>query len=234
MYYTEETSTQRWNQWRKDEKNWRKMEKEKFANAAAASHVTGHKWRNQQGTSSRTSWWIVDPELRDELSDVPKRKNYREEADVTGYESRCVWWNRKIYDTDFWKMEAAEVGRTDEPKSLPHFSSCCFFLFVLALWCVAQKIWGFPVTFEFSEVVSATACAFFVPSFLIHVTARCHQQCSSCQKCKAQQQCQILFCRVMTPSLTLVRPGRWLTLVDLPWVCHCRCHCQVTDKFGVL
>ena len=32
----------------------------------------------------------------------------------------------------------------------------------------------------------------------------CHQQCSSCtpcQECKAQQQCLILFCGVMTPSL---------------------------------
>ena len=29
-----------------------------------------------------------------------------------------------------------------------------------------------------------------------------------CQECKAQQQCQIPVCGVMTPSLTPVRPGR--------------------------
>jgi len=34
---------------------------------------------------------------------------------------RRTWINylRKIHDTDFREMEAAEEGRTDEPKSLP-------------------------------------------------------------------------------------------------------------------
>lgn len=40
---------------------------------------------------------------------------------------------RKIHDTDFGEMEAAEEGWTGEPESLPHFSSCCFFLLVLVL-----------------------------------------------------------------------------------------------------
>ena len=54
--------------------------------------------RTSQDTSQETKK-VHDPELPDELliqnfvmiqPMCKKRKNYREEADVTGYESRCV------------------------------------------------------------------------------------------------------------------------------------------------
>ena len=96
--------------------------------------------RTSQDTSEETKT-VHDPELPDELliqsfvmnyQMCKKGTKYREEADVW-IRVQMRRWTRKIYDSDFGKMEAAEVGWTDEPKSLPHFSSCCFFLLVLGL-----------------------------------------------------------------------------------------------------
>ena len=156
---------------------------------------------------SRTSWWII-----------------------RCAKSRCYWIRvqMRMMESESLRLRFPRDGsrrrRSDWwAQELATFVSSCWSWFSDVL----HRIWGFPVTIEFSEFVPATACASFVPFFWsmwLH---------TPCQECKAQQQCQIHFCRVMTPSLTPVRPGRWLTLVDIPWVCHCHCHCHWAEFFTV-
>ena len=80
------------------------------------------------------------------------------------------------------------------------------------------------------EFVSAIACVTSFPfSFSIYVTAHCPHQCPSytpCDKCKAHQSYQILFCGVMTPSLMPVRPDHcWKILIECVMSCHVMsCH----------
>ena len=60
----------------------------------------------------------------------------------------------------------------------------------------------------------------FFRDFVFDVTAHCHQQCASAHLANSASPISFnrLFRGVMTPSLTLVRPGHWLLLDGLLWV----------------
>ena len=101
-------------------KKW-KMKKN-FANAAAAaSPGSGHQWRNQEDQRSRTSWWIEEPELRDELSEACNGHRAAEYDWIRLQlaDAKESWNPATLY---FEKMVYVDEGRTDGPRSLPLFS----------------------------------------------------------------------------------------------------------------
>ena len=88
--------------------------------------------------------------------------------------------------------------RTDEHKSLPHFS---FLLFKVD---VVLDFWNLRIPFVVRTHLNLSQQQLVYSSFLFYVTAHCRQQCPSCTSCQereAQQSQQILFRGFMTPSL---------------------------------
>ena len=177
--------------------------------------VGGTSWWSRKKWS-RTSWRIDDQELRDGLE---KKNTWGKDTSVKqlrlGTTRHDQDGSRKIHNTDpDPKRDGNRWGRTDEPRCLPHFSSCCLPDSPGPLRFVAQNP-RIPATsnsvnlFHQQPVFDSSLRVSF---FVFDVTTHCHQQCASAHLANSASPFNRLFRWVHDP-FTRACKARPLTVV---------------------
>ena len=205
-----------------------KVEKKQFESFSSSALRTLHVAKLQaqanvrENKFSRTSWWIDDQELRDGLTG----RNYMWERILR--RSRYEWAQPERDEDGIGKF-VLPIPTQESWKSLRSdwWATAHGTLFLLLFFWLSWSL-SFCCTesedssdSEFSEFIPATACVWLILSWFC-VWCNCTLsstvcKCTLCQQRKSHQ-LQQTFRGVMTPSLTLVRPGHWLLLDGLLWV----------------
>ena len=134
------------------------------------------------------------------------------EAVASGHDRSRPRLKRKVYITNpDPKRDGNRSGRTDELRHLPHFSCGCLPGSPDSPRFVAQNP-RIPATSNSENLLQQQPVfisSIRVFSLCVRCTAHCHQQCVSAHLANSASHISSnrLFSRVMTPSLTPVRPG---------------------------
>ena len=174
------------NDWIQKAKNQKVKNEEKLRKCCSSSFAQLRAPVKKPGRPkiSRTSWWIGEPELRDELSEACNGHRAAEYdwMRLQLEDAKESWNSATLF---FEKMVYVDEGRTDEPRSLPHFS---FLLIKVSLSkCCRDSEESHDIRNQNSdEFASAIDSALFVLFFLpIDVITHCRQQCLSAHLAKS-------------------------------------------------
>ena len=155
------------------------------SSSSFASHTLQAQTKVREEVWSRTSWWIVDPELRDGLSNA--KENYLEK-ELLG-RSRYDW-EQPRRDQDGigkhlrhrfrYKRDGHHRHSSDWWTAVPATLFFCCLPGFLAPFVVLHRIRGCP---RFSNSVNLyqqqPVFDSFLLAFVFDVTTHCHQQCAS-------------------------------------------------------
>ena len=118
-------------------------------------------------------------------------KEFLGEADTTGHNPDATKMeSENSCHRSRLKRDENRLGRTDELRCLPHFSSCCFpWLPWLPSFCCTES--EDSSNFECSEFIPATACVWLIPScFCVwcnYTLSSTVCKCTPCQQRKFHQ-----------------------------------------------